>query len=76
MDSLLTLITIGIPIVVILIVATIAFKICYKPCPPNKAMVITGPKGVNTVIGRACFVIPFFQRVDYMSLENSEVSPP
>ncbi len=49
------------------------FKLCYKKCPPNKAMVITGPTGTSTVIGRAKFVIPFVQRVDYMSLENIQV---
>lgn len=51
----------------------VIFKVCYKKCPPNKAMVITGPKGVKSVIGKACFVIPFFYRVDYMSLENIQV---
>lgn len=63
--------------IIIAIIATllliIAFKCCYKKCPPNKAMVITGPTGTNTVIGKAKFVIPFIQRVDYMSLENIQV---
>lgn len=47
--------------------------ICYKKCPPNKAMVITGPTGTSTVIGKARFVIPFIQQVNYMSLENIQV---
>ena len=68
-----TILTICIPIVIVLLIAIIMFNVCYKQCPPNKAMVITGPSGVKTVIGRACFVIPFFQRVDYMSLENIQV---
>lgn len=42
----------------------------YKKAPPNVAMVITGPGGNKTIIGKGCFVIPFLQRVDYMSLEN------
>lgn len=46
---------------------------CYKKCPPNKAMVITGPTGTSTVIGKARIVIPVIQRVDYMSLENIQV---
>ena len=68
--------SIGIPIAVILfIVLFLVFllKVCYKKCPPNKAMVITGPRGSRTVIGRASFVIPVIQRVDYMSLENIQV---
>ncbi len=49
------------------------FKFCYRKCPPNKAMVITGMTGTSTVIGKAKFIIPFLQRVDYMSLENIQV---
>lgn len=33
-------------------------------------MVITGPRGCRTAIGKGCFVIPIIQRVDYLSLEN------
>ena len=62
----------GIAIVAI-IVLCIIFKAWYKKCPPNKAMVITGPRGSKTLIGKACIVIPFLQRVDYMSLENIQV---
>jgi len=43
---------------------------CYKKAPPNTAMVITGPAGSKTIIGKGCIVIPIIQRVDYMSLEN------
>lgn len=57
----------------ILVVLTLLFTVCYKKCPPNKAMVITGPFGSTTVIGKAKVVIPFIQRVDYMSLENIQV---
>lgn len=60
-------------IVVAFILLCILFKVCYRKCPPNKAMVITGPRGSKTLIGKACIVIPFFQRVDYMSLENIQV---
>ena len=60
-------------IFVAIVVLAILFKICYKKCPPNKAMVITGPRGTKTLIGKACLIIPFIQRVDYMSLENIQV---
>jgi flotillin len=60
-------------IVGVAILITILFKFCYKTCPPNKAMVITGPTGASTVIGKTKFIIPLIQRVDYMSLENIQV---
>lgn len=66
------LITIGI-VAAALIFIFIIFASCYKKCPPNQAMVITGPFGTSTVIGKAKIVIPFIQRVDYMSLENIQV---
>ena len=42
----------------------------YKKAPPNVAMVVTGPTGSKTVIGKGALVIPILQRVDYMSLQN------
>lgn len=60
-------------IVCIALALVFLFTICYKKCPPNKAMVVTGPFGAATVIGKAKVVIPFIQRVDYMSLENIQV---
>lgn len=45
-------------------------KVMYKKAPPNTAMVITGPRGCKTAIGKGCFVIPIIQRVDTMSLKN------
>lgn len=60
-------------ILVALLLVIILFKFCYKTCPPNKAMVVTGPTGSSTVIGKAKLIIPIIQRVDYMSLENIQV---
>jgi flotillin len=60
-------------IVGVIVLITILFKFCYKTCPPNRAMVITGLGGASTVIGKAKFIIPILQRVDYMSLENIQV---
>ncbi len=62
---------IGVVAAVVLIIFILT--VCYKKCPPNKAMVITGPMGTSTVIGKAKIVIPIIQRVDYMSLENIQV---
>lgn len=48
----------------------IAGKVMYKQAPPNKAMIVTGPFGYKTYIGKGTFVIPIIQRADYMTLEN------
>ncbi len=66
---------IGFLIPVIIVVALVAFVLnaCYKKAQPSLAMVVTGPGGSKTVIGKACFVIPILQRVDYMSLENISI---
>lgn len=56
-----------------IILLTILFKWCYRKCPPNKVMVVTGPRGTSTSSGKARFIIPFIQRVDYMLLENIQV---
>ncbi len=48
----------------------LAAKAMYKKASPNVAMIVTGPAGCKTVIGKGCFVIPILQRVDYLSLEN------
>ena len=64
------------PIIGVIAVVGIVFiviKACYRKCPPNKAMVVTGARGAKTYIGRAKLVVPFIQRVDYMSLENIQV---
>ena len=58
---------------VLLVFLIVIIKAIYKKAPPNVAMVITGPTGTKTVIGRGVLVIPIIQRVDYMSLENIQV---
>ncbi|MBQ9155395.1 MAG: flotillin family protein [Eubacterium sp.] len=62
--------TIVIPVIVIIALVIIGSKVMYKQAPPNVAMVVTGPSGSKTIIGKGCFVIPIIQRVDKMSLEN------
>lgn len=57
-------------ILVVVVALVVVSKTMYKKAPPNTAMVITGPRGSRTAIGKGCFVIPIIQRVDYMSLEN------
>ena len=73
LTSLLPFIYVACGVIGAIVLIAILFKFCYKKCPPNKAMVITGMRGSHTVIGKAKFIIPFIQRVDYMSLENIQV---
>ena len=70
------LLVIGIPVLSVIVLALVVvtiFKSCYKMCLPNEAMVITGPRGSRTVIGKACFIIPFVHQVSRISLENIQV---
>ena len=64
-----------IPVValILLVLGFVIFKLCYKMCLPNEAMVITGPTGSRTVIGKACFIIPFVHQISRISLENIQV---
>ena len=60
-------------ILLLLILLVLVFgvsRLMYKKAAPNVAMLVTGPGGCRTVIGKGCFVIPILQRVDYLSLEN------
>ena len=59
-----------IAIIAVIILIVLALKVCYKPAPPNIAMVVTGPTKRRTVIGKGAFIIPVIQRVDYMPLKN------
>ena len=65
------------PILVIVVGVAVGIgaliSIMYKKAPPSQAMVITGPFGNKTVIGKGVFIIPFIQRVDRLSLENIQV---
>lgn len=56
----------------LVVVLILLGKAMYKKAPPNTAMVVTGPKGSKTIIGKGCFVIPVFERVDYLSLANMQ----
>ncbi len=59
-----------IAIIAVIVLIVLALKVCYKPAPPNIAMVVTGPTKCRTVIGKGAFIIPVIQRVDYMPLKN------
>ena len=63
---------IGIIIAVIIIVLLFIFIVCgYVKAPPDTAFIISGfKKEPKILIGRAGFRIPFFQRLDKLSLKQ------
>ena len=70
LESLLPIIipVVGIALAIFLVIAI--GKSMYKIPLTNEAMVVTGPFGSKTVIGKGCFVIPIIQKCGRMSLEN------
>lgn len=57
------------PIVLIVIVALIILKVGYVKAPPDTALIISGMhKQPRVLIGKAGIRIPFFERVDSLSL--------
>lgn len=67
------LLPIIVPIVSVVAIALLVIAIgksMYKIPLTNEAMVVTGPFGSKTVIGKGCFVIPIIQKCGKMSLEN------
>lgn len=57
----------------LVIVLLVLFFCSYKKVPKNRIGIRIGPFGNKTVTGKAIFVIPFLQRIDYMTLENIQV---
>lgn len=60
-------------IFIIIAAVLILFFVSYKKVPKNRIGIRVGPFGSKTVTGKAIFVVPFLQRIDYMTLENIQV---
>lgn len=60
-------------IVIILVLLGILFVASYVKVRPDKAVIITGPKGSRVVTGKATIRIPFFQRIDLLPLDLIQV---
>ncbi|MBQ0002642.1 MAG: hypothetical protein KBT21_03810 [Treponema sp.] len=60
-------------ITILAVALVLLFIISYKKVPKNRIGIRVGPFGSKTVTGKAIFVIPFLQRIDYMTLENIQV---
>ena len=59
--------------VVLAVLLIIIFAIGYMKAPPDTAYIISGPFRRKILIGRAGFRIPFFERVDKLSLRVMQV---
>ncbi|MDE6058525.1 MAG: flotillin family protein [Clostridia bacterium] len=59
--------------VVLVVLLALFFAIGYLKAPPDTAYIISGPFRRKILIGRAGFRIPFFERVDKISLRVMQV---
>ena len=60
-------------IIAVVVVLVIFFATGYIKAPPDTAYIITGPTKRRILIGRAGFRIPFFERLDKLSLRVMQV---
>lgn len=61
------------PIIVGILVVTMVFESCWRKCPPDKLMIVSGAGKMRSVSGKGTFVIPLLQRVDTLSLGAVQV---
>lgn len=60
-------------IIAVVMILVIFFAAGYIKAPPDTAYIITGPTKRRILIGRAGFRIPFFERLDKLSLRVMQV---
>lgn len=60
-------------IIAVVVVLVVFFAAGYIKAPPDTAYIITGPTKRRILIGRAGFRIPFFERLDKLSLRVMQV---
>jgi len=61
------------PIIVGILVVAMIFESCWRKCPPDKLMIVSGFGQMRSVSGKGTFVIPLLQRVDTLSLGAVQV---
>ena len=57
----------------IVIMVIVVFKSCWRKCPPDKLMIVSGFGQTRNVSGKGTFVIPGLQRVDTLALGAVQV---
>lgn len=61
------------PAAVGIMVLVLVFESCWRKCPPDKLMIVSGAGKMRSVSGKGTFVIPLLQRVDTLSLGAVQV---
>lgn len=61
------------PAAVGIMVLVLVFESCWRKCPPDKLMLVSGAGKMRSVSGKGTFVIPLLQRVDTLSLGAVQV---
>lgn len=56
-----------------IMVLVLVFESCWRKCPPDKLMIVSGAGKMRSVSGKGTFVIPLLQRVDTLSLGAVQV---
>ncbi len=62
-----------IPIAVLVVLVLVLIPAGYLKAPPDTAYIISGPRKKKILIGRAGWHVPFFERVDKLSLRVMQV---
>lgn len=57
----------------IMIMVIVVFESCWRKCPPDKLMIVSGFGQTRSVSGKGTFVIPGLQRVDTLALGAVQV---
>ena len=73
MEIIFNAIGIVVPIVVVIALAIVLIKACWKVAGTNEVLIISGLGKVKRKTGGGVFVIPLLQRVQRMTLENIQV---
>ena len=61
------------PAAVGIMVLVLVFESCWRKCPPDKLMIVSGAGKMRSGSGKGTFVIPLLQRVDTLSLGAVQV---
>lgn len=61
------------PIIIGILVVAMVLESCWRKCPPDKLMIVSGFGQMRSVSGKGTFVIPLLQRVDTLSLGAVQV---
>lgn len=61
------------PVAVGIMAVVLVFEGCWRKCPPDKLMIVSGAGKMRSASGKGTFVIPLLQRVDTLSLGAVQV---